>query len=730
MHANAAPAEPSAQKNAAGTGKDLMFSRKFHNRGGSNQTLHVPGAAPSLFGQGYGMMEVDFGREPSSQMFYEDLSGAAARPPSARNQVHAADDLRPVPMRGAPHQEHSFSQQVINDKSITHDLAVAVQDSKQGEGFDNPPAKHGSGQATPTAMPATPKAAVSPLLDKLGFISFVLDVDFDQWTAQKKESELKSTLAKVANVDPGHIRIMHLQRGSVIAHVVVYSEDWPSTCGTIQQSLNDQNSALRKLGVVACSSSGDSITFKTPERTRQEEALKDLPAKLDAALQARDQAQAQQKGLEDQVKAGKTDIDALRKQLSDMEAQAASSKAEADSLRAQVSSLRADVTAAHNAAEAARRQSEQGKKDSLEKVQSAGQYGTSLVRNSALHETVKAVLEEAVSVVHERIEDEKSRAASLLAQQASAAVGHAGNTKQRHEDHKHAASAHVLGQCATVISVSLLFNSMTDDEGFHAFDNDGDGELSREDMLASIKKLGITDIEKHIMEFHRLADTSGKGRLRKQDWTKAIASANVRSLLLSNRRPAAEGHLSPNEALGVVAASLLLNHLSIPRGFEAFDRDKDGHLSVEDLRRTAEILQLGFEPQEIRTLHASMTGGHGGDVSKEQWAHALSHADINSVLRSRHLFLLPEEPHANHDTEHLVSLQEEISRLESELAVLRTQVGEKQNTVEELTRKFEQAKHDSDSYMQQVEHLNKSNADLSKQLAEAEQNIKTLPRRR
>ncbi len=238
------------------------------------------------------------------------------------------------------------------------------------------------------------------------------------------------------------------------------------------------------------------------------------------------------------------------------------------------------------------------------------------------------------------------------------------------------APAGFLGQCASIISVALLFNKLSADDGFDAFDQDHDGEISRDDMSKSIEALHLVDFKKHITEFHRLADTRNTGKLSRGDWAKAIATADVQSLLLSNRGSSPDGSFKLEESLGLVAASLYLNHATLQEGFEAFDLDKDSKLSVEDLIHSIHKLQLGLEDDEIRAIHRKINKSSNGFVSFEEWNDTVGKADMFSVLQSsRQPFLLPAHEQSKSPTTKAAEpnvdaskLQAEVERLKNELA--------------------------------------------------------------
>lgn len=72
-----------------------------------------------------------------------------------------------------------------------------------------------------------------------------------------------------------------------------------------------------------------------------------------------------------------------------------------------------------------------------------------------------------------------------------------------------------------------------------------------------------------------------------------------------------------NKALRLIAATLQYNNLSSEEGFEAFDSDGDGSISIDDLCGIAMNLNLELSEKELTDLHKALDDDSDGFVSSE-----------------------------------------------------------------------------------------------------------------
>ena len=89
------------------------------------------------------------------------------------------------------------------------------------------------------------------------------------------------------------------------------------------------------------------------------------------------------------------------------------------------------------------------------------------------------------------------------------------------------------------------------------------------------------------------------------------------------------------ERLDLLAAALSYNGLTVISGFSAFDQDRDGRVSMEDLRKSMNDLELAVQHAELQALFSFMDTDHDGFVSEIEWGAALRDADPFSVLASQ-----------------------------------------------------------------------------------------------
>ena len=70
-------------------------------------------------------------------------------------------------------------------------------------------------------------------------------------------------------------------------------------------------------------------------------------------------------------------------------------------------------------------------------------------------------------------------------------------------------------------------------------------------------------------------------------------------------------------------------------GYGAFDQDRDGRVSMEDLRKSMSDLELMMPLGELQSLFHFIDADHDGFISEVEWSTALRDADPFSVLASQ-----------------------------------------------------------------------------------------------
>jgi hypothetical protein len=89
-------------------------------------------------------------------------------------------------------------------------------------------------------------------LDNLKLLTIVLDRDFDEWGNADSEL-LADILAESAGVSKKKIKILDLQRGSVVASTVIIAHDWGVVSANLEAAIQDDCNPLKAMGVVGVS---------------------------------------------------------------------------------------------------------------------------------------------------------------------------------------------------------------------------------------------------------------------------------------------------------------------------------------------------------------------------------------------------------------------------------------------------------------------------------------------
>ncbi len=92
-----------------------------------------------------------------------------------------------------------------------------------------------------------------------------------------------------------------------------------------------------------------------------------------------------------------------------------------------------------------------------------------------------------------------------------------------------------------------------------------------------------------------------------------------------------------SSSIDLIAAALMFNELSASDGYDAFDADEDGKVSLGDLQIAAAQLQLNISEQDIRSLFESLDKGRTGYIPREDWVQAIGFGNGEDILKSRGL---------------------------------------------------------------------------------------------
>jgi Ca2+-binding EF-hand superfamily protein len=88
-------------------------------------------------------------------------------------------------------------------------------------------------------------------------------------------------------------------------------------------------------------------------------------------------------------------------------------------------------------------------------------------------------------------------------------------------------------------------------------------------------------------------------------------------------------------SVDIIAAALDLNALSVTDGYDAFDADEDGKVSLDDLKSVIAQLSLNLVQDEIVKLYDHLGGKSKGYVTREEWGRVVSTGRGAKVLQSR-----------------------------------------------------------------------------------------------
>ena len=212
-----------------------------------------------------------------------------------------------------------------------------------------------------------------------------------------------------------------------------------------------------------------------------------------------------------------------------------------------------------------------------------------------------------------------------------------------------------------LIAALLDYNSLSNREGFEAFDVDEDDFVSLSDLLHSAASMNVDASEEHLTAWFQFHNKSGSGLMTDGEWSAAMDSSNPTDVLASRGvvlvlEPAvqqragemqeeagsdgstvAKAYMAADidSAASELAAALRYNDMDLRSGFEALDVDKDQRISLRDLQAAAEGLALLIAPHALVALHKAMDEKGNGLVEVDSWTAFLEGRNTDSVLLSR-----------------------------------------------------------------------------------------------
>ena len=97
-------------------------------------------------------------------------------------------------------------------------------------------------------------------------------------------------------------------------------------------------------------------------------------------------------------------------------------------------------------------------------------------------------------------------------------------------------------------------------------------------------------------------------------------------------------------AVNTIAAALIFNGLNPEDGYDAFDADEDGQVSLKDLQNAVKTLSLEIAEEDSKRLFETLDTGKNGFIAREAWVEAMSDANTEDVLKSRKAILSDAAP--------------------------------------------------------------------------------------
>jgi Ca2+-binding EF-hand superfamily protein len=216
------------------------------------------------------------------------------------------------------------------------------------------------------------------------------------------------------------------------------------------------------------------------------------------------------------------------------------------------------------------------------------------------------------------------------------------------------------------IAAALVFNQLNPEDGYDAFDADEDGQVSLSDLQSAVTQLQLEISEQDSASLFESLDADKTGFIPKAAWLEAIAGANTEDILKSRgialaalteqgagnsvsvqRAPVPE---EVQKTINAIGAALAYNSLNAEDGYDAFDADEDGKVSLDDLKSRVVTLQLDLTHESLEALMAQLDPTQAGYISREEWAKSLADASVDEVLKSRGLSVPASNDNVNATT--------------------------------------------------------------------------------
>jgi len=193
------------------------------------------------------------------------------------------------------------------------------------------------------------------------------------------------------------------------------------------------------------------------------------------------------------------------------------------------------------------------------------------------------------------------------------------------------------------IAAILVYNELSPEDGYDAFDEDDDGKLSLSDLLSAVRDQGIS--EKDCKSVFESLDAGKTGFIPKAAWVEVIAGASAEDVLrkrgLTIPDTTAEAKLkrepekAKQTAINTIAAALVYNSLSPEDGYDAFDVDDDGKLSLSDLLSAVTQLKLEISEGDCKSVFENLDAGKTGFIPKAAWVEVIAGANVEDILKLR-----------------------------------------------------------------------------------------------
>ncbi|KAH7372454.1 hypothetical protein KP509_17G005100 [Ceratopteris richardii] len=141
------------------------------------------------------------------------------------------------------------------------------------------------------------------------------------------------------------------------------------------------------------------------------------------------------------------------------------------------------------------------------------------------------------------------------------------------------------------------------EEGFHVFDLDKNGSITKKELMSTLKTLGIQDIrEEDLQRIISENDKDDNGTIEIHEFISMVAQAGISEIFLQQ-----------------------LVYEEIAEAFHAFDKNKDGNLSEDELILV--LQSLGMNPTErlVKEMMEEADIDHDGFIN---------HIEFQRIMRA------------------------------------------------------------------------------------------------